>query len=113
MDLTLGKSNTSTLLTSDSKLKALAVVCLYGAPDESILKDSYNTVWVSKFLGHESCKVIDVKTIISVVGMCPYESPEDIGQMTRFFLVEKFGLDMGEVACREEPIGEEYLHLLI
>ncbi len=48
-----------------------------------------------------------MKTIISVVGMCPYESPEDIGEMTRFFLVEKFGLEMGEVACREEPIGEE------
>ncbi len=42
-----------------------------------------------------------------LVGMVPYNSYEDIGQVNRFFLVEKFGLDMGLVAGVEEPLEEE------
>ncbi len=53
--------------------------------------------------------MIDAKKIISVVGMVPYESYEDLGEVNRFFLVEKFGLDMGIVAGIEEPLEEDAL----
>ncbi len=74
-----------------------------------MLQESYNTVWVHEYVGHKSIKVIDAKKIISVVGMVPYESYEDLGEVNRFFLVEKFGLDVGIVAGIEEPLEEDAL----
>ncbi len=74
-----------------------------------MFQESYNTVWVHEYFGHKSIRVIDAKKIISVVGMVPYESYEDLEQANRFFLVEKTGLDMGTVAGIEEPLEEDAL----
>ena len=84
--------------------RALALLSVYSAPDEELLNKSFETVWVSTYLGNTNFRVIDVKDIISVVAMVPFEQT---GQHGQFFMVEKFGLEVGQVAGSEELVTNE------
>ncbi len=85
-------------------MRALAVVSVYGAPDNAILKKSYQALWVHEHGGEDSTRVIDVKDIVSVVGMVPFENT---GKPDLFYLVEKFGLDVGVLSGEREEIHND------
>ena len=56
-----------------------------------MLRDSVNTVYSCVYMGQTNLRVIDAKTIASVVAMVPM-TPCDGDQSSRFFLLEKPGL---------------------
>ncbi|PSR77376.1 hypothetical protein PHLCEN_2v7927 [Hermanssonia centrifuga] len=73
-----------------------AMVKMYDEPDQSLLKLSSNTVWSCK--RQKTFKVINVSSIISVVGMVPHTRAD--GQLGDYeegpvFRVDKMGLDAG------------------
>ncbi|KAJ6480041.1 hypothetical protein DFH09DRAFT_849271, partial [Mycena vulgaris] len=72
----------------DNKLVALALVSPYSAPDQRLLEESSNTLWVCESSGENSLQVIRAKTISSVVGMVPFDAAG------RVFAVHKMGLDV-------------------
>lgn len=82
--------------------KALALVSIYSAPDEYLLRHSHSTLLVCRYQS-EVLFVIDVKSILSVVAMVPF--PFIVGgRDNQHFVIEKFGLDVVEV---DDPIDEE------
>ncbi len=85
-------------------MRALALVSVYDAPDEEILTKSHTALWVQKYAGEESMRVIRVKDIVSVVGMVPFKNT---GKSDLFYLVEKFGLDIGVLSGEQEDITNE------
>ncbi|KAF7314579.1 hypothetical protein MKEN_00931300 [Mycena kentingensis (nom. inval.)] len=80
--------------------KTLALVSVYSAPDTELLAESNKTLWVCKYRGEESLKIIDVRAIASVVAMVPYDE-------TRVFAVHKMGLEVGEMVGYMEKDNEE------
>ena len=78
--------------------KAFAVVSTFSDPDSELWRSSYQTVYVCKYQGDQGLEVIEVNTICSVVAIVPFDQTQEanvafqIGQ--RYFMVEKFGLDM-------------------
>ncbi|KAJ7732354.1 hypothetical protein DFH07DRAFT_990903, partial [Mycena maculata] len=73
------------------EMRTLALISPYSPPDQQLLEDSSNTLWVCSTTEQNSLRVIDVKIITSVVGMVPFD--ED-----RVFAVHKMGLDVAEMA---------------
>ncbi|KAM6499948.1 hypothetical protein JOM56_005456, partial [Amanita muscaria] len=51
---------------------AFALVSTYSNPDVELLVQSHNALWVSKHLGSHGLRVIDPKSIESVVAMVPF-----------------------------------------
>ncbi|KAJ6535144.1 hypothetical protein B0H19DRAFT_1004445, partial [Mycena capillaripes] len=88
-------------------VQTLALVDLYSEPDEEFAHESYNTVIICGHGKGEHLAVIPAKSILSVVAMVPlsiipgsnerYRTPE-----TDYFLVEKPGLELMELAGYEE-----------
>lgn len=87
--------------------QALALLSVYSTPDPTLLADSYNTLWACTHGGDEGLRVVNVKCIESVVGMVPlwgYTRPD--GKET-VYVVEKFGLDIANMAGETENILDE------
>ncbi|EGO04422.1 hypothetical protein SERLA73DRAFT_27897, partial [Serpula lacrymans var. lacrymans S7.3] len=59
-------------LKINSIQKNVALVSLYSPPDQQLLHISSGLVWSSEPQDNHLLKVIDVKTILSVVTMVPY-----------------------------------------
>ncbi|KAL0562754.1 hypothetical protein V5O48_019325, partial [Marasmius crinis-equi] len=87
----------------------LAMVSVFSEPDQDLLKESHNTVYVCQYRGQHAMKVINVKQIKALVAMVPdFHISADNSTITppdSYFLVEKpslqeqefFGLgDVGE-----------------
>ena len=93
----------------DGDEKTLVLVSIYSPPDEALLEDSYNTVWLCRYRGNKALKVIDVKTITAVVAMVPHPpSPGASGvEERRVFVVKKPGLDVAHMGGNDEDITEE------
>ncbi|KAF8256448.1 hypothetical protein EI94DRAFT_1775290 [Lactarius quietus] len=72
---------------------AYVLISVWSDPDMDMLRDSYNTVYSCAYRGQEDQQVIDVKAITSVVAMIPM-TPHDGDRSTRFFLLDKPGLDI-------------------
>lgn len=51
--------------------RTLAMVLLYTMPDPGMLKQSYNTLLVCKHQDDTALKVIDARSVLSVVAMLP------------------------------------------
>ncbi|KAM6499015.1 hypothetical protein JOM56_006963, partial [Amanita muscaria] len=51
---------------------AFAMVITYSNPDTELLLQSHNALWVSKHLGNHGLRIIDAKSIESVVAMVPF-----------------------------------------
>ena len=79
---------------------------MWSEPDLELLQDSFDTVYSCVYMGQTDLRVIDVKTIISVVAMVPM-TPRDGDQSSQFFLLEKPGLeitrlgDVDTIVCNE------------
>ena len=76
----------------DGDLICYALFSPYGPPDAELLEDSYQTLWVSSYLGNESLEIITANSIISVVSMQPLP-PLGNEEENCWFVVEKSGLD--------------------
>ena len=85
-------------------MKTFALVSVYSAPDESLLRKSSGVLAVCKYKGSQALTVIRASTIVSVVAMVPY--PLGI-QDEDYFLVEKLGLDIAHLAGHDEALQEE------
>lgn len=74
------------------------MVSTFSNPDDELWRSSYQTVYVCRYQGDQGLEVIDINTICSVVAIVPFDQPQgtngafQTGQ--RYFMVEKFGLDM-------------------
>lgn len=74
-------------------MRAYALVSVWSEPDLGMLQDSFNTIYSCVYTDQTDMRVIDVKEIVSVVAMVPM-TPRDGDQCSRFFLVEKPGLEI-------------------
>ncbi|KAJ7057285.1 hypothetical protein C8F01DRAFT_991867 [Mycena amicta] len=123
VDAELGEAYAETQFLFQSDLQedvTLALVSVYSSPDKKLLEESSKSLWVCKYLGDESLKIIDVKAITSVVAVVPFEEgkkpvedddgadgsdsePEEVGE--RVFMVHKMGLEVGKMTgyAEEDP----------
>lgn len=86
-----------------SERRTLALVSLYSPPDQDILAESHNTLWICRYQGDQALKVVDIKTITAVVSLpCLPGAPEGT-----HFLVEKPGLDVAHMGGQDEVLAEE------
>ncbi|CDO78241.1 hypothetical protein BN946_scf184571.g4 [Trametes cinnabarina] len=89
---------------------SLAMISLFSAPDQDILRDSLGVVCACSYEGTSSREVIDVKDIVAVVAMVPLPMTRDEEQAPhaadryakRFFLVEKPGLEIAYLSGSTE-----------
>ena len=65
---------------------------MWSQPDLDLLKESSQALYVCSYLSQENLKVIEAKTITSVVAMVPM-TPHQGDRIPLFFLLEKPGLD--------------------
>jgi hypothetical protein len=101
---------TSSLLAPS---QAFAMVMTYSHPDPALLSQSHNTLWVSRPLGTHGLRVVDAKSITSVVAMVPIVLREEEISSPRLFgkyngcvcMVEKPFL--AAVSTIEELDGDE------
>jgi hypothetical protein len=81
--------------------KAFALVSLYSPPNEYLLEQSHTTLAVCRYHGDRALKVIDAKSILSVIAMVPFPFSLD-GHSDQYFLIEKMGLDIVEADNLED-----------
>lgn len=97
--------------------RAFALVSLYTKPDEELLRESFGTLWVARYLGRQALGIVRAETIHSVVGMVPFilSDAETANAQIRakfestFFVSEKPFLDClgaGDVAEEQDSVGE-------
>ena len=77
----------------------LAMLSIYSQPHEELWNTSSGTLSVCKYSGQHVLHVVPATTIVSVVGMVPYQPFDDDGW---FYLVEKIGLDVAHMAVEDE-----------
>ncbi|KAL6301085.1 hypothetical protein BKA93DRAFT_819140 [Sparassis latifolia] len=90
----------------DEKPRSLAMMLLYSSPDATLLESSSGTVWACEHLGERSMIVVDVGSIISVVGMVPHQFQVNGKNIDRFFVLEKMGLEVTYMGGVEEEDTE-------
>ena len=78
----------------------LALVSEFGPPDNELLVESSNALWVSHYLGNANLRVIEIKSISMCVAMVPFTKPPD----GCFFVCEKMGLKVGSLG---EPLAAD------
>ncbi|KAL1950134.1 hypothetical protein VTO73DRAFT_5257 [Trametes versicolor] len=92
--------------------RTLAMITPFTLPDPAILAESENTILACNHPGDADCEVIEVMDIASVVAMVPLpltlaEAAEPDAAAcygSRFFVIERPGLDVAYLAGREEPM---------
>lgn len=77
------------------------MVSLYGAPNATLLKKSYQTVYSCSHLGDAGLLVIEAKSIQAVIAAIPHSVVPDISDpeiraelQDKVFIVEKLGMDV-------------------
>ncbi|PCH42719.1 hypothetical protein WOLCODRAFT_86186 [Wolfiporia cocos MD-104 SS10] len=96
-------------LKLNTTLTALAIISLYSEPDKDLLEYSYNTLYSCECLETPRLVVVKVTSIMSVVGMLPHperNGPHGRDLEGRFFLVEKLGLEILQMAGIHEEVTE-------
>jgi hypothetical protein len=87
--------------------RAYALVSVWSEPDLAMLRESFNTVYSCVYTDQTDLRVIDVKTIASVVAMVPM-TPRDGDRSSRFFLLEKPGLEITYLGDVPTVVHNEY-----
>lgn len=92
------------------------MVSFFSAPNPVLYRETFGTLWACNYVGEASRVVIDAKQIVAVVAMVPLpctsaEAAEPGAAEryeSRFFLVEKPGLDIAVLAgIAQEVDGDE------
>ncbi|KAJ7450377.1 hypothetical protein FB451DRAFT_1285800, partial [Mycena latifolia] len=88
------------LINSDVDPKPVAMISFYGPPHPGLFAASSNTYWTAQHLRDAAVRVVDVKSIRSVVMMAPDERYKtrfhDGTEVDRWYLMEKPGLKLSE-----------------
>ena len=97
--------------------RTLAMVSMFSAPDKTHLADSFNTLAVCEHLGDRGVKVIDAKSLLSVISMVPFKLALREEELVKpaivaaaehqFFVCEKLGLAVAYWGGRAETAGED------
>lgn len=96
--------------------QTLALISVYGPPDDELLEESYDTLWACRYHGEDNFQVVNAKQLLSVVAMVPFTPPaialdgEELGEYGEewYFVVEKPGLEVfGLREDNEEQADEE------
>ncbi|KAJ7202622.1 hypothetical protein GGX14DRAFT_309990, partial [Mycena pura] len=74
----------------DDETLTLALVAPYSSPDQELLDASYKALWVCS--PQDDLEVIEVSSILSVVGMAPFDNSD-----AQVFVVPKMGLEMSSM----------------
>lgn len=86
----------------------LALVSLYSRPDEDLFKQSNWTVWSVTEQGQLGLRVIDVKSILSVVSVIPHNHHVQADSSDEcFFIWEQMGMDMALLSRHGEDDSDE------
>ncbi|KAL6307024.1 hypothetical protein BKA93DRAFT_728601 [Sparassis latifolia] len=86
----------------NDETKSLALISLYSQPHATLLEASSYMLWSLTSQGDTALRVVDVKAITAVVAMVPHNPFEEAG--TRFFVVEKPGLDVAHMGGNDEVV---------
>ncbi|KAJ6566790.1 hypothetical protein B0H19DRAFT_1067069 [Mycena capillaripes] len=100
------------LRTNDAvPARPVAMVSLYGPPHPGLLAASSNTYWTAQHLRNRAIRVVDIKSIKSVVMMAPDKRYgtrfRDGTEIDRWYLMEKPGLKLAERVGLEELLSAE------
>ena len=79
----------------------LVLLSVYSPPDRVLYQKSHETLWSCRYQGSAGFKVLEAKSIRSVVAMVPLDD-EDTG---RYFVTEKLGLEVACMGGMEEELG--------
>lgn len=82
-------------------LQAFALASLFSPPNEYLLRHSSGTLVVCEYRGEEALVVIEVKSILSVVAMVPFDFLLD-GRGSQYFMIEQIGLDVVDTDVPED-----------
>lgn len=93
-------------MTISGTVRTCALVSEYSEPDRGLFESSSGALAVSKYQGEDRLRVINAKSIQSVVAMVPYPHG-GLGVGNWHFLVEKMGLAMFHLRGDEEQDEEE------
>ena len=87
--------------------RGLALISVYDPPNSELLDQSSGALWLERYRGDETLKVINIKLILTCVGMIPFVEPPD----DRFFVCEKMGLEIGSFCGDTEDWGTRCVEL--
>ena len=89
--------------------QAFAMVTIYSNPDPQLLSHSHNMLWVSRRLNTCGLRIIDAKSIASVVAMVPFVLRED--EISSPYLFHRYN---GCVCMVEKPfLGAASMNALL
>jgi len=91
-------------LRIDDRDTPLALVSVFGRPEEHLRHLSFGALLVCSFHGIERLVVVPAKAIQSVVGMVPFLQTQ---QDALYFVVEKMGHIAGDESPPDAPDEEE------
>jgi len=99
------------LLQTSNSVDCVALVALYGSPHQETYEASSKTYFTAQHLGDSGLRIIDIKTINSVVMMAPddgYKSwVHDGSEVNRWYLMQMPGLKVLQRAGVVEHTSEE------
>ncbi|KIJ13970.1 hypothetical protein PAXINDRAFT_80092 [Paxillus involutus ATCC 200175] len=90
----------------NADFETIACISLFSQPDQQLLRLSWHTIL--SCIPQNDIQIVDVKSILSVVAMVPHQV-HTLGDMERYFVVEKPGLDVATISGWEEATVDDDL----
>ncbi|EIW78817.1 hypothetical protein CONPUDRAFT_59151 [Coniophora puteana RWD-64-598 SS2] len=87
----------------EDETSRMALVSIYSQPHAAVLGLSHGQLVSCSHTGDAALRLIDVKTIKSVVAMIPHKLTPLGDETTRYFAMEKLGLDVLRIGGMDEP----------
>ena len=88
----------------EGEMQVFALISIYSPPNQYFLGYSHRTLIACRYQGKTMQVVIDMKSIVSVVAMVPFQYQIDRLDNC-YFMIEKIGLDIIEVDTEEDRQG--------
>jgi hypothetical protein len=79
------------------------MVSLYSEPDPTLYRKSYGALRVCHHQGDAGLRVVNVKSITSIVAMVPFSAADE----NQYFVAEKLGLDGAHMGGLDEDLTDE------
>ncbi|KAF8991354.1 hypothetical protein BDQ17DRAFT_1255007 [Cyathus striatus] len=96
------------VVTFEGASETVAMVSLFTKPDQQLFEDSCGTVLSCMLMGETSLRVVNVKSIQSVVAAIPFPHNDNYPELEgNVFIVEKPGLDIATISDFEEALYDE------
>jgi len=96
------------LVTKNDSQYTLAAVNMFAEADPHVLKESYGTLHLCRYLGANGIRIIDAKWITDVVGMVPFKYTKqetNYSDGKQYFAVEKLStgsIQKGDIDNHDE-----------